>query len=138
MQIEIDFEVYKGLTSRRRDEGHSYNDVIRELLGLQAAEASGDGTDIAIPAPKPGKRSFESRGVSLPHGTQLKATYKGRLYTARINDGRWVDSDGREHSSPSAAASFITGNNVNGLHFWEAKTSPTSDWWKLLVIGMLG
>jgi len=33
--IEIDFDVFKELTQRRRDESVTYNDVIRALLGWQ-------------------------------------------------------------------------------------------------------
>ena len=39
MQIEIDFEVFKVLTSLRESEADSYNAVIRRLLGLQTESA---------------------------------------------------------------------------------------------------
>ncbi|HEV2816294.1 MAG TPA: DUF2924 domain-containing protein [Allosphingosinicella sp.] len=140
MQVEIDFEVYKGLTALRRHEDHSYNDVIRELLKLPVPSLKAQGHDGSSlhATEQPAKRSFESRDLSLPHGTQLKATYKGRVYTARIDDGRWVDSEGREHGSPSAAARFITGSNVNGLRFWQARRMGDHDWWKLDVLVLLG
>jgi hypothetical protein len=138
MQVEIDFEVYKALTARRRHEEHSYNDVIRELVGLPGPGPTRQGATDLSPIEQPLKRNFESRDLSLPHGTQLKATYKGRVYTARIDDGCWIDSDGRHHGSPSAAARFITGSNVNGLRFWHARRIGDQDWWKLDVLVMLG
>jgi hypothetical protein len=140
MQIEIDFEVYKGLTALRHGEDHSYNDVIRALLGLPepSGRQHGQGGSSPHADEQPAKRSFESRDLSLPHGTQLKATYKGRNYTARIDDGRWIDSEGRDHNSPSAAARFITGSNVNGLRFWQARRIGAHDWWRLDALALLG
>jgi hypothetical protein len=137
MQIEVDFEVFKALTARRRHEGHTYNDVVRELCGLPAR----DSKEIEIiPAARPPgqKRSFVSRDLSLPHGTQLRATYKGTSYCARIDDGRWIDEDGVEHRSPSAAARYITGNNVNGLRFWQGKRPDDQGWLNLDVLMILG
>jgi hypothetical protein len=74
---------------------------------------------------------FYSRGLWLPNGTRLRARYKQRLFEARIADGKWVDTVGNEHTSPSAAAAAITSTNVNGLHFWEAKR-PTDHGWRRL------
>lgn len=133
MQIDIDFEVFKALTALRTHEGHSYNEVLRELLGLQAG---GRETPTA-PKAETGKRSFESRDLSLPHGTLLRATYKGRAYTARIDDGRWIDENDVEHGSPSAAARHITDNNVNGLRFWQGKRPSDDSWLNLDVLVLL-
>lgn len=134
MQIDIDFEVFKALTALRTHEGHTYNEVLRELLGLKA-EGHAAQTDVK---PDIGKRSFESRDLSLPHGTLLRATYKGGAYTARIDDGRWIDENGIEHGSPSAAARYITGNNVNGLRFWQGKRPSDNGWLNLDVLMLLG
>jgi predicted CopG family antitoxin len=42
MQVEIDFEVFKALTSLRQSEADSYNAVIRRLLGLRTDNALND------------------------------------------------------------------------------------------------
>ncbi|MEG3145063.1 hypothetical protein U1839_10420 [Sphingomonas sp. RT2P30] len=121
MQIDIDFEVYKALTARRQHENHSYNEVLRDLLGIEfgvsgaTVDTDSDDGQVKVPA------LFALRGGGLPDGTELKALYKGTEYRASIRNGRWVDSSGIEHSSPSAAASAISGTNVNGLRFWHAK-----------------
>jgi hypothetical protein len=131
MQIDIDFEVYKELTARRQHENHTYNEVLRDILGLQPTSIRGVVDGIAQPKPP---KTFVLRGGELAEGTELKATYKGREYRASITDGRWVDSHGVEHSSPSAAASAISGTNVNGLRFWHAR-GPTDDvFWRLDVL----
>jgi hypothetical protein len=142
MQVEIDFEVYKALTAMRLHERHTYNDVLRELLNLGP---------LLVPEAHPGSiqgvmtqvvdhfsrgligppDSFVSRGLHLPDGTKLRARYKGSLYHAAIVEGRWLDENGKDHSSPSSAATDITGTNVNGLRFWEAMRPGDSEWRRL-------
>lgn len=135
MQIEIDFEVFKALTSRRETESTTYNDVIRTLLKLPPAGVPSPSAEEAssISGAAGGLR-FSNRGLKLPEGTELRATYKGNVYRAQIQGGRWIDQDGNEHSSPSAAASAITGNNVNGWRFWEARRPGETNWLKLDAI----
>jgi hypothetical protein len=138
-QIEIDFEVFKALTALRRSETHTYNQVIRELLDIDKGVAVRDDPQFiknmkalaALPdlvvrsGPTTG---FALRGLILPNGTLLRATHKGSSYQAMILDGEWVGEDGKTHTSPSSAASAITGNNVNGWRFWQAKRPSDSDW----------
>ena len=107
IRVEISFDTYKHLMLRRRDETHSLDDVIRELAGLE-------------PAPPVGRRAWFQKDLSLRHGTELRAPYKGAFYPAAIVDGEWI-KNGEVMSSPSAAARAITGNSVNGWDFWEAK-----------------
>ena len=142
MDIEIDFEVFKALTARRKHERHTYNDVLRELLGLDpvledeapAGSLPGvmsqlsDHLSRAILA-TPG--TFMSRGLRLPDGTQLRAKYKGKQYRAEIVGGQWVDENGEVHSSPSAAATRITQTTVNGWRFWEARRPQDTEWLRL-------
>lgn len=119
--IDVDFEVFKELTLRREHEGHTYNDVIRELLGLKRRKPGPLETMArALGGDKAGQ-GFALRGGELPDGTQLKAIYKGREYRAVIDDGEWLDHSRSSQTSPSAAAKSITGTNVNGLRFWHAK-----------------
>jgi len=117
--VEVDFDVFKELTNRRATESVSYNDVIRKLLKLDSA-----------PAPKvsPVVRGANFKGVFFPDGTQFRATYKGRTYTAEIRNGVWVDSDGSTRNSPSEAAVKITGKNWNGWRFWHCKRPSDSTW----------
>lgn len=134
MQIEIDFEVYKELTARRRHEEHSYNEVLRELLKLPAQ--ADEAIVPSFPPPSlPGEaKGFALRTGTLPDGTKLKAAYKKKEYRAAISNGRWIDEAGNEHSSPSAAASAISKTNVNGLRFWHAKRPHDRDWTRLDIL----
>ena len=81
--IEVDFEVYKQLTVRRTTEDISYNDVIRELLGLkQPAKPNSP-----PPSGPEGQDDWVTKGVRFPVGTEFRAIYKGQTHTARVDAG---------------------------------------------------
>ena len=111
----------KGSTSRRVSEEVTFNDVLRELLGLE---------------PSKGQKSFEIskesppwivKGVIFPHGTEFRSVYKGQLYSGKVENGALV-VNGKRFSAPSAAAHEITNNSVNGWVFWECKKPGDSSW----------
>lgn len=120
--IEIDFDVFKALTVRRPNEGVSYNDVLRELLGLELESAQ------EKPANAVG---CHIKGVFFPDGTAFRVVYKGRTYTAEIRSGVWIGDDNQRRNSPSEAAHAVTGTNVNGWRFWEGRR-PGDDGWRKL------
>lgn len=136
--IRVSLEVFKQLTLRL-EEGQTHDDVIRELLNMDSI------VEVENPSSLPFERmsdhlarawqtkgaGFVSRGLWLPNGTLLRARYKQTEYRARIEDEIWVDEDGRGFTSPSAAATAITGTNVNGLRFWEAKRPSDKGWRRL-------
>jgi len=122
MNIEIDFDVFKALTLRRSTEDISYNDVLRDLLGLSPQRS-----------PRPqveqesGQGDWVTKGVRFPSGTELRATYRGQTYYGKVESGRLV-VDNRRFHSPSAAAVAITGHPVNGWIFWECRMPGSSSW----------
>jgi hypothetical protein len=116
-QIDVDFEVFKELTARRASESVTYNDVLRGLLGLNSASAP----------PPNANGAWVYKRVQFPNGTQLRATYKGKTYTAEIKGGSLI-LNGQRQTSPSAAASCITRNSVNGWDFWEVKRPGDPSW----------
>lgn len=118
--IDVDFDVFKAITNRRADESVTNNDVLRALLKLGPA---------AKEAPS-ARKGWTWKGVTLPHGTQLRAEHKGQAHLAEIVDGQWMQ-DGESYSSPSAAAFAITEYGINGWRFWEAKR-PTDTAWQQL------
>lgn len=146
MQIEIDFDVFKELTARRKHENHTYNAVLRELLGLpsSASEVHPDSPSAqiarvaralaSIGTSPPSGMGFQARDLFLPEGTAIRATYKGKLHLARIYRGQWLHPDGSTFDSPSAAATAVTGTNVNGLRFWEALRPNDTEYRKLEII----
>ncbi len=139
MHIDIDFDVYKTLTSMRRAEEHTYNDVLRELLSLPPREskiieaagtAAGASSTVAI-GQTMRAQGLHSRGLFLPEGTELRAVYKGSEYHAIVKNGAIDNHAGQTFSSPSAAAGAITETTVNGWRFWEAKRPSDLNWYRL-------
>lgn len=69
-------------------------------------------------------RDLVSQGGRVPHGTILRASYKGREYEAEVRDGS-VEWQGDSYKSLSAAAVAViqsTGSRrstENGWRFWE-------------------
>ncbi|MGY4397000.1 hypothetical protein ACVWZA_002191 [Sphingomonas sp. UYAg733] len=122
MQIEIDFEVYKALTTLRESETDSYTGVLRRLLNIPANVDQLPNSERASLGAWFGK-------VHFPEGTQFKAVYKGRAYSAEIGNAGWVDQEGMPRNSPSEAASAVCGGtNVNGWRFWQAKRPGDATW----------
>ncbi len=122
MSIEIDFDVYKALTTRRSSEEVSYNDVLRNLLGLGPKKSSITSTDTTS-----GQGDWITKGVRFPSGTEFRATYKGQTYYGKVEAGALV-VENRRYDSPSSAAVAITGNMVNGWIFWECRIPGRSSW----------
>lgn len=144
-QIDIDFDVWKALTAQLQHEKHTYNDVLRLILGLDSVQEPAIHPDstagllsevtarISDTWVKP-SGGFFSRGLFLPDGTKIRARYKGVDYFARIENGQWLDEKGRQHQSPSSAATAITKNSVNGWRFWEAIRPNDTAWRRLDMI----
>jgi hypothetical protein len=116
--IEVDFDVYKALTLRRATESTTYNDAIRDLLGLEVKAQVKN--QVASGA------TF--KGAHFPDGTKFRGTYKGRTYYASIADGVWRDSEGHARNSPSEAAVKITGKHWNGWRFWYCLRPGDTEW----------
>jgi hypothetical protein len=122
--IEVDFDVFKALTARRASEDMTENDVLRQLFNL------GKAADALTKTDSPAPDDWVTKGVRLPSATELRSTYKGKAYLARVNSGALV-LQGRRFDSASAAAMSITGSPVNGWTFWECKL-PGQDRWQIL------
>jgi hypothetical protein len=127
--IEIDFDVFKELTVRRKSPEVTENDVLRELLELGSSEHHE--AERIGPRHDGGRAPWVWKGVILPHGTELRATRGGRMYNARIENGA-ILYNGTPYKSPSTAAGAITGNSVNGWTFWEYQ-EPAKKGWLLLA-----
>jgi hypothetical protein len=115
--IEVDFDVFKLLTAKRPTESVSYNDVLRDMLGLGAPKAQAGVL-----------KGATFKDVFFPDGTAFRGTYKGKTYTAEIKHGVWINSDGTRSSSPSRAAVTITNKNWNGWNFWHCQMPGETKW----------
>ncbi|HEA70175.1 MAG TPA: hypothetical protein ENI07_25680 [Desulfobacterales bacterium] len=75
--IEIDFDVFKEITLRRKTENVSPNDVLREVFSLdpKIEDAFSD---------SPREYPWVTKGVSFPHDTEFRATHKGKMYNGIV------------------------------------------------------
>jgi hypothetical protein len=128
--IEIDIDVHKRIEAERKGFAESPNDVLRRLLGLGRGEHK---VSKMIASAAEHGRSWTGKGVTLPSGTKVRMVYNGQQLSGVIADGKWV-VDGREFSSPSAAASKSVRTksgkegSLDGWKYWEAKR-PGDDGW---------
>ncbi len=120
--IEVDFEVYKQLTMRRATEDITYNDVLRELLGIKS-----ENLELRKISDTPSPEDWIVKGIRFPVGTEFRANRKGKVYTARV-EGAALVLDGQRYFSPSAAAYSITNHGINGWDFWECRFPGKSLW----------
>ncbi|MHB9072906.1 MAG: hypothetical protein ACYC6G_05225 [Desulfobaccales bacterium] len=118
--IEIDFDVFKEITIRRKNEGITPNDVLRELFGLEPRQGP---TMQKVQSGKP----WVVKGVVFPHGTEFRGSFKGQMYFAKVDDGFLVLND-KKFSSPSAAAIEVKGYQEDGWRFWECKLPGNQSW----------
>lgn len=122
--IQIDFEVFKELTSRRDSEEVTFNDVLRKLLKLTKGE-----NEKMIAEGKP----WVTKEVRFPHGTEFYSSFKGGNHQARVENGALV-LNGQKFFSPSSAAMNITKCPVNGWIFWKCKFPGESTWVPINVV----
>ena len=146
-RIPVDSEVLAELARRLRSPDQSFNDLLRDWLGLpprrrrEFARTGSAGATMATPetleAPsaadaagiRESEESSESRdeAVPLPEGTALRGRYRGREVHGRIEGGAVV-LEGRRFPSLSAAARSVTGHPTNGWRFFEARLPGRGDW----------
>jgi hypothetical protein len=112
--IEVDFETFKQITIRRRNESDSEGDVVRRALGLEEQPHALN--------PQPTLDWF-SEGVKFKVGTKLRHQFRsGKVVEATISSGG-VQVNGKTFGALSPAAISVTGNSVNGWRFWEVQQS---------------
>lgn len=98
--------------------------LMRELLG---------GASVASQA---SNGAWESKGVVLPQGTELRMRYNGREFAGTVQQGQFL-VEGQRYGSPSAAARAVgitrsgKRTSLNGWTCWEARL-PGSNTWRLL------
>lgn len=141
MHVEIDFEVFKALTAKLESESDTYNEAIRRLLGLPASDVALQPWELDSPghpailqtgnALAPIYNGVWFSDVFFPDRTVFRATYKGKTYRAQIRNSQWIDEFGNVRTSPSDAASAISGTNVNGWRFWFVRRPQDDDWQRM-------
>jgi hypothetical protein len=121
--IEIDVAVHRAIETARHSFSETDNDILRRLLRISSVST----------ASTPPKRSWSWKGVTLPHGTELRMTYNGQEYIGQISNGKWVVGR-HEFNSPSGAASGVavtkdgSKTKLDGWKLWYVKRATDTDW----------
>jgi hypothetical protein len=127
--IDVSSEVYRRLQAIARPfEDREPNDVIARVLNdLEAVAAPPKNGEVGA------RGDLVSHVGSIPHGSRLRARYKGREFLATVENGR-VLLNGRTYESLSKAAVAVirsTGSNrptENGWRFWEVQDPSGRTW----------
>ncbi len=126
MQIDVSFRTWQHLTALLHDENDSLDAVISKLIARQ-----GHSTSNTPVASAPSGLYFKD--AFLPNGTRMRATYQGQTFFAEVIEGKWIDiQTGEFRTSPSQAASEITGTANNGWLFWKFMRPEDTEWRPLL------
>jgi hypothetical protein len=128
-KIDVDFEVWREITSRRMSETDTETDVLRRAFQMPPKAAAPE------PAPSGALTAWRDRqsGLELPNGTKLVMSYKGLEHYAEIVGGVWLQ-DGEPQSAPSSAAAAATGVAMNGWLYWSAKRPGDAGFTKLAML----
>lgn len=133
--IEIDFDVHKVIEAERRSFSETANTVLRRLLRLPESDNAFE----PAPASSGNEKAWSEKGVTLPHGTEVRMSYNGQLYEGQIRDGKWVIGN-KEFNSPSGAASGIAvtkrgkRTRLDGWMYWEVLIPSESNWTPLKIL----
>lgn len=128
-QIEIDLAVHKRIEDARLAFHETDNAILHRLLGIN--------TEAVVSSEA--KRSWSSKGVTLPHGTELLGCYSGQRVNGRVDDGRWI-VNGRTYDAPSPAIqeNVVTKSgkrtNLDGWRYWQAKQPGESSFTPLQLL----
>lgn len=113
--------------------GKPPNAALRRLLGIDEKGPNGAASATPLAAATPKGRPWSGKGVSLPHGTELRMEYNGRVHAGRVEDGRWV-VEGKSFNSPSAAAGGVAATkdgrhpSLDGWIYWQVRLPGEYDW----------
>ena len=113
------------------------NTALRRLLklpNLAASESAQINGKLSVAAGQSLRgRPWSGKGITLPHGTELRMEYRGQIVRGIIDEGVWV-VEGKRSTSPSDAAGGAvvtkTGErpSLNGWVYWEVKSPGDAQW----------
>lgn len=120
----------KGRFLRSEDLTRSFNRTVRDFF-----RAEGDAlTGRTRTEPVDVQEEFEGRRPSLSGykfaRKNLRWTYKGKKFKARVLKDAKISFAGKTFNSPSLAATHVTKRAMNGWQVWEFERAP-GDWVKL-------
>ena len=82
--------------------------------------------DDLLHKPKASSLGYIWKNLFLPHGTEIRMTYKGKNYRAHVMDDQFI-YDG-EQSSPGAMVNTVSGTSRNAWRDLWIKRPDDKDW----------
>ncbi len=123
--IEIDFEVYRELTSRRASEEMSYNDVLRQMLGLPPKPM-----ESGLAKTETEAQDWKVGPIVFSEFTEIKLTHKGKVHAGRVEKGAFV-MQGKAYAILDELVQEITEGNPQDWIFWSQRRPGESSWTEL-------
>jgi len=126
----------KGKFIRSEDLKREVRRKYRMYQRKRESEMFGTGTAEGRPPKRPGRKPREDgRAAALKEYVhlmrprpRLRATYKGKTYTAKVLKDGTISFGGKHYRTPTAAAKAISGRKShNGWRFWQYERAPR-DW----------
>ncbi len=111
-RLDVSQDVLRKIRGLCRETGQTEDQVLRRLLesrlqGGRQGETGGDGFTDATYA------------IHFPAEFEIFRTYKGRLFSARVVEGRWMlAADGRSYDSLNQLSQGVIDGNENAWNFW--------------------
>lgn len=110
-RLDVSLDVLGKIRGLCRKTGETEDQLLRRLLEsfvrTHIADNAEDGFTDATYA------------IHFPAGCEIFRTYKGRLFSARVVEGRWMlDFDGRSYDSLNQLSQGVIDGNENAWNFW--------------------
>jgi len=114
--LNISQDVLRKIRGLCRETGQTEDQVLRRLL-----ESRPQGGRQGGAKDETGRDGFTdvTYAIHFPAGFEIFRTYKGRLFSARVVQGRWMlDADGRSYDSLNQLSQGVIDGNENAWNFW--------------------
>lgn len=134
--IDIDIDVHKAIEAARKDFSEPDNSVLRRLLGIDATSQL---SLRSVERKRPWIGKGHSRGLNLPHGTELRLHYNATNLNGIVEDGALV-FEGKAYGSPSGVARELCRTkkgdktHLNGKSIIEARLPGEANWVGLTLL----
>ncbi len=112
-----------------RDIKRSHDDTLA-MLGLKRIRTPSRRKALPLKRKGKGERGSPPLAPYAGAGFQIRATYKGQQYTARVRKDGKVRFGGKIYNSPSLAGTAVVARTCNGWAFWRYKNSD-NEWVRL-------
>ena len=110
-RLDVSLDVLGKIRRLCRETGETEDRLLRRLLESAARTHFPDNAEDGF--------TDATYAIHFPAGFEIFRTYKGRLFSARVVEGRWMlDFDGRSYDSLNQLSQGVIDGNENAWNFW--------------------